>query len=221
MSQTTAKRKAQPRPFRLKKPCHHCPFRSDVPKYIRPERAQEIAESLYAGAEFPCHQTTEHVEHEDGSGETVATKRSAFCAGALITMEREGYSNQMVRVGERLGLHDHERLDMDAPVYDSLTEWVRSYRVIPTVTTDYGEVLELEHCGVVAEDCEDPAGYSMGGGAVENLDEPTCDPTKGCSSCGATMCIACTAEDLNESGYPICVYCAETPEYPEDEESDD
>lgn len=202
------------RPYRLKGPCAKCPFRSDIPKYLRPERAQEIADALYGGAEFPCHQTTETVEHEDGSETRERMATSAFCAGALITMEREGFSNQMVRISERLGLYDPEALKMDAPVYDSLAEWVDSYRETPTVTITHSdgttEVLEMEHCGVVTEDCEDPPGYSMGGGVARSTIEPTCHPVDDCCNhCGNPMCTACRAGENTEHGYPQCRYCAE------------
>ena len=33
--------------------------------------------------------------------------------------EKEGQPDQMMRISERLGLYDHSKLDMDAPVYDS------------------------------------------------------------------------------------------------------
>lgn len=203
----------QVRPFKLKRPCKNCPFRSDIPKYLREERVQEIADSLYDGAEFPCHETTEHVEGPDGWEERIAVPTSAFCAGALITMEKEGYSNQMVRIGERLGMFNVDDLIMDSPVYDSLEEWVASFRQIPTVTITNSdgttETLEYEHCGVVAEDCEDPPGFAMGGGVARSTAEPTCNPIEDCCThCGTTMCTACRAEDT-EDGYPQCKYCAE------------
>ena len=188
-------------PYRLKAPCKNCPFRSDIPKYLRPERAKEIADSLYRGAEFPCHQTTEEVEEEDGHAERVATAKSAFCAGALITMEKEGFSNQMVRISERLGLYDHTTLKMDAPVYDSLSEWVASYR------EDESEG-DLVHCEVVAPDCEDPPGWSSGGGVALSTDDPQCDPEDGCVECGNAMCGACDSGKSNQYGR-ICTYCAQ------------
>lgn len=201
------------RPFKLKRPCKNCPFRSDIDKYLRPERVAEIAESLYDGAEFPCHETTEHFEGEDGWEERLVTSTSAFCAGALITMEKEGFSNQMVRIGERLGLFNVEDLKMDSPVYDSLAEWVASFRESKTVEVSFNgitEVLEMEHCGVVTEDCEDPPGYSMGGGVAHSTAEPTCHPIDDCCAhCGNTMCSACRAAENTEDGYPQCRYCVE------------
>jgi hypothetical protein len=194
----------------LRTPCTHCPFRSDIPKYLTEDRARGIANSLRHGGSFPCHKTTELVEDDEGNEDLVETSRSKFCAGAAITMEKEGFSNQMIRVLERINHSDPTLLDMDAPVYASLTDWVRSYAPdVPTVTTKDGEVLPYEHCGVVGDDCVDPAGYGFGGGAVENDEEPTCNPlTDECCACGNLMCSECRS-DRTEDGHALCVNCAE------------
>lgn len=191
-------------PYRLKKPCPPCPFRSDVEKYLRADRAKEIADALYDGAGFPCHNTTEDAEDEDGMGIRVETEKSAQCAGALITMEKEGYSNQQVRIAERLGMYDPTALAMDAPVYDSLAEWAQSYEPVPFVMID-GEKVEYEYCGICDYSCENPAGYGMGGGAARNTDPPACHPVNDvCNMCGTPMCPACTSETPN-----LCAGCEE------------
>lgn len=61
-----------------------------------------------------------HMVHDSRWGST-------HCAGALITMEREGSFNQMMRIGERLGFYDPADLAMDAPVHDSLADWVATH----------------------------------------------------------------------------------------------
>lgn len=109
------------RPFALKRPCGDCPFRSDRPAFLDRDRAQEIADSLEADASFHCHKTLDY-DTEDGSGEV--TDSSKHCAGALIILEREESPNQMMRIGERLGMYDRDLLDMDAPVHESLSAWV-------------------------------------------------------------------------------------------------
>jgi hypothetical protein len=76
------------------------------------------------GRSFHCHKTLSY-ESEDGTGEV--TGESKHCAGALITMEREGFANQMMRIGERLGFYDPAALVMDSPVYDSLAVWVAAH----------------------------------------------------------------------------------------------
>lgn len=112
------------RPFALKRPCGNCPFRSDQAPFLDRERAKDIADALLADASFHCHKTVSY-DAEDGSGEVTAD--SKHCAGALITMEREGFANQMMRIGERLGIYDPAALATDAPVHNSLADWVASH----------------------------------------------------------------------------------------------
>jgi hypothetical protein len=201
---TTTARKSG---YALTTPCHNCPFRNDIDPYLRAERAREIAASLRNSGEFTCHKTVTFGDDDD-EPQPVHTGREQQCAGAAIILEKEGMPGQMMRISERLGLYDRDRLDMQAPVYESLTAWVHAQDggTIPTVIVD-GEVLEFEHCGIVAEDCEDPAGYGGSGGAWENDEPPTCHPIDDCCSwCGSPMCSACRADDDR------CVTCAEDDE---------
>jgi hypothetical protein len=197
--------------YSLTAACAKCPFRTDVPKYLRPERAREIARSIQGGSDFPCHVTTVQSEDEDGMGrleDKVGVSR--VCAGAIATMEREGNPNQMLRIAERIGLYNPEKIiAADLPVYDSLNNWVRSYfqEPTPTATVD-GEILEYEHCGVVGEDCEDPAGYAYGSSVEDNDDEPTCNPFEdNCYSCGNLACAACRSDQWDDDD-KACVHCA-------------
>ncbi|WP_427007075.1 hypothetical protein [Pseudarthrobacter sp. H2] len=112
------------RPFALKRPCGNCPFWSDGTPFLDRERARDIADSLHADASFHCHKTLQYGS-EDGTGEV--TEDSKHCAGALITMEREGHANQMMRIGERLGFYDPSAMAMDSPVHDSLAERVATH----------------------------------------------------------------------------------------------
>lgn len=199
-------------PYTLSEACGNCPFRCDNPTYLREERAREIAQSLREGATFYCHQTVDYTEDEEGEATNVIGPRARACAGSLIVMEKEGFSNQMVRIGERLGLYDATRLNMDSPVHPSLTEWIRAHGSTPTSTDEDGEEVEFEHCGIVAQDCEDPAGFSGYGGAFANDEEPTCNPlTDSCQHCGSVMCPACTAsvEGEGKAIYKTCAHCAE------------
>lgn len=172
--------------FKLIRPCAKCPFRTDVPGYLRRERAQEIAESVANGAEFPCHETTV----DDGDDNLIAGENSQFCAGALITMEKAGGANQHMRIAERLGVYDAERLDMEAPVYGSLHEFVNHH----------GDGEEPECCSVVNVDCEAPAGLLVGGFVVAA--EVTGEVHE-CPTCGEPVCGACSVADGR------CYYCSE------------
>lgn len=198
--------------YTLKSPCANCPFRNDNPTYLREERAREIAASLRSGSTFYCHKTVDYVEDpEDDGTEGRIGSRGRACAGALATMEKEGTPHQMVRIAERLGIYDPSVLDMDSPVYDSLTEWVRAHGSTPTAVVD-GEEVEYEHCGVVGPDCVDPAGYGGYGGTWTNDEEPTCHPVEDtCQHCGNTVCESCVAEveDAGGTAYKTCVNCVD------------
>lgn len=116
-------------PFRLKKVCTDCPFRADKEFHgLDPERVSDIAQSLRDGASFHCHATLDYSRAEEiGDDEeplSPVVKKSQFCAGALATMEQGGEANQIVRIGERLGLYDSEEFDWESqPVFEGLDEW--------------------------------------------------------------------------------------------------
>lgn len=103
--------------YSLRGPCSNCPFRSDKPFYLDPDRVDEIADAILADASFTCHKT---VDYDD---EPFVGERGRECGGEMVTLEREGRANQGMRIAERFGFYDRERLDMDAPVYDSIDEW--------------------------------------------------------------------------------------------------
>lgn len=99
----------------LRRPCKHCPFRSDIRRYLQPERYLSIARSLVdLGESFTCHETN---DFDDETGDAVVTSRSKACAGAMIWLQHQNRPNQCMQVMERLGAFDPSRLDMKAPVY--------------------------------------------------------------------------------------------------------
>lgn len=112
-------------PYGLTTPCKDCPFRTDIKPYLRPGRLEEIQEGLERG-EFPCHKTTTLEDDPEGGSRRTNTNKEMHCAGALILKEKLGESSQMMRIAERLGLYDHTKLDMDAPVYDSWEEMIEA-----------------------------------------------------------------------------------------------
>lgn len=113
-------------PFRLKKVCSNCPFRSDREFHgLREERVRALGQALKDGAIFHCHKTVKYDEDEETGKETHNLEKSQFCAGALATIIKGGHANMTVQVGERLGLRDPDEFDHEAqPTYDSLDEWV-------------------------------------------------------------------------------------------------
>lgn len=112
--------------FDLTRPCGNCPFKTRPYFPLHPGRRQEIADSLLNGGSFACHKTT----GEDDEGDACETPDSKFCAGALITLAKQGdlYAPQMVRIAARLKLFDESKLNLKAPVYDSLDAFVEDQR---------------------------------------------------------------------------------------------
>lgn len=111
-------------------PCDNCPFRLDRPGFIPPARGREIAQTLAAGGSFDCHKTLDY-SGDDEEGEPRRTRKSQWCAGALIFLEHNGGAerNQMVRISQRLGmLGDLDELDMAAPVPRRLSTWLAHLR---------------------------------------------------------------------------------------------
>lgn len=107
----------------MKTPCPHCPFRTDIRGYLRPERMEEIIDALLDGGTFTCHKTTVPDE-EDGM---VDGPNAQHCAGALIFLEHQERPNQMMRIAERLGFYDRTKLDMEAPVPDCEYELIEHH----------------------------------------------------------------------------------------------
>lgn len=174
-------------------PCEHCPFRNDLPEgYLGPERIQEIASSLFRGESFPCHQTTESAEDEDGFSDRVASSDSQQCAGAEIFLLKQGMSTQLGRIAARLGLA--AELDMDSPVCGSVREML--------IAHGHGEATEVEPCHVANAGCEAPAGMLIQGGVVDGTEaaEHTCD------GCGEAVCANCSE---TRNGERFCAYCLE------------
>lgn len=200
-------------PYALRKPCAACPFRTDIDFPLRSGRAREFADQIRGGWEFPCHKTTVEGEPDEEGGSTMESgPGTKACAGALIVQEKEGRINQMMRVAERLGMYDASRLDMDAPVFGSLSEWVRAKSGgVQQVKDPYSEeMLDFEHCDIVSDDCQDPAGFMSDGGVAENDEAPTCNPVEdGCSACGGLMCEGCRATPNDDPDGPLCVNCKE------------
>lgn len=112
--------------FHLRRPCPHCPFRSDGHPYLVGARAQELADALKFGNWFGCHETT---ESDEESGESMCTDDTEHCAGAMILLEKIGWPSQAMQLSERLqyprnAFYDPNRLDMEAPVFNTLEEFV-------------------------------------------------------------------------------------------------
>lgn len=186
-------------PYTLKSPCKDCPFRADNKFFLTPERAQGIMDESYEDSNFYCHKTLDY-SSDDGEGQL--TSKSRVCAGFLVTMEKEGRANQPTRIAERLGLYDRAEMDLNAPTYDSMSEWVRSH----SPESVEGDKEDLEHYDVVGPHCSDPAGFLRNGEVFDNPSPPACSTY--CSVCESPMCPECTELDGGDDGGPACVQCA-------------
>ena len=93
--------------YTLTTPCDECPFLRD---------SGFTFESLeaHASGEFPCHKACK-VEEDTGNF-VPRSDKTPHCAGALIFLEKQGKSHQMMRICERLGMYDASKLDMNANV---------------------------------------------------------------------------------------------------------
>jgi hypothetical protein len=116
--------------YDLRRPCTHCPFRTDPAGFLHPKRAREIVQDLQRGVAFACHNTAE-LDPDDDSV-LVATNRSHFCAGAMIALIRQhGSPNWPMLLAQRLGRLDLSKLDMSAPVGD-LNDFLATHSAQPS-----------------------------------------------------------------------------------------
>jgi hypothetical protein len=120
--------------YALKRPCANCPFRHDIPPFLRSDRAEDILATLDSGGTFACHKTVEYADDDDGDTISVNEQDQQHCAGALILMEHQHdgrgdgpgcHKNQMARFASRFSGFNPNELDMEAPVfvsYDAMIE---------------------------------------------------------------------------------------------------
>ncbi|MDA4131836.1 MAG: hypothetical protein OK454_01745 [Thaumarchaeota archaeon] len=193
--------------FDLKRPCPKCPFRQDIPGYLHGERAREIAEVLARGGTFACHQTTVEAPEDDENfgGEMMEGPKSQMCAGSMIALMQSGGPNQIMRVAERVGGFDPDKLDRTKSKVGSLSDFVAHH-----AGEDEGEE---ECCSIVDSGCEHPAGIMMEGTILPAEEKEETTP---CQDCGEYVCENCSEEAVE--GGRVCNSCAE---YNDDEEDED
>lgn len=88
--------------FDLKQPCNDCPFIKNgrMHNSLGEGRMSEIVEYVRDDRTFECHKTVYNNNVE-----------AQHCAGALLFMEQSSERpNQPMRIAERLGLYDHNKL---------------------------------------------------------------------------------------------------------------
>lgn len=114
--------------FTMTAPCSHCPFRSDIPGYLRRGRAAEIVRAMIEdGQTFSCHETTVSDEDEDGSPARREVDTTQHCAGAMILLEKLGVPNRGMFLAVRFEMYDPTRLRMASPVFDTAEEFIEHH----------------------------------------------------------------------------------------------
>src|SRR5687768_14734677 len=103
--------------FDRKSPCRTCPFRIDEPglRGLGADRAEEIVESLMNHGTFTCH---------GDLGKSLSKRQ--HCVGAMLMLEKIDRPNQMMRIGERIGVYDRTKLRGANEVFDDFDDWVEA-----------------------------------------------------------------------------------------------
>lgn len=108
--------------FDLKRPCKACPFRTDRPGYLDPERAAEIATSLMDDdySWFGCHETT----IADDNGDLHCGDETQHCQGALQFLLGTTGLNIASRIAVLTGELKLDEVDRSVPVANSKKAFV-------------------------------------------------------------------------------------------------
>lgn len=137
--------------FDLTRPCGNCPFRSDKPFHMRPDRVREILGGEHGRAwwptpSFPCHKTIEYGEDENGDEKITISATAQQCAGVMAILHRENRPNDTMQIAERLGLWNPATLDPAAPFYKSTEDAIRGQEMIFTSTYGIGKRMTEYQC---------------------------------------------------------------------------
>ena len=92
--------------YKLTTPCKSCP-------YLIGSGFTWASLKLHASGEFGCHNVC---DLNDETGTYEPHHKTPHCAGALIFLEKQNAPHQMMRICERLGMYDRNKLNMNALV---------------------------------------------------------------------------------------------------------
>lgn len=112
--------------YKLMTPCAHCPFRFDIPGFLHPDKAEDIANDVLRGSgSFPCHKTLEWIDDNTDEGlESRQTETTQMCAGAMIFAEHCEEWGQMLRIAERMRWYDPAKLALNAPIHTCIEDMI-------------------------------------------------------------------------------------------------
>ena len=116
--------------YDLKRPCRHCPFRTDETaiRFQCRERAEEIEEGAYRNG-FPCHKSADLIETDDingGQDGYALGENTQHCVGYIIMQFKSGMAyGGWPGIGndEELVEHLEAQIDWDAPVFENDEEF--------------------------------------------------------------------------------------------------
>ena len=118
--------------YDLKRPCLHCPFRTDdtAIRFASINRALDIWASAYFHG-FPCHNAADYVEEDPTSGIQSGYymgEDSQHCGGSIIMLLKLYRGSPWPGIGDDQRRADWlaARVDMNAPVFDDLDEFLRA-----------------------------------------------------------------------------------------------
>ena len=99
----------------LTRPCDDCPFLRKGGIRLHLSRISEIAKT---DGFFLCHKTVTDCDAEDEERPRTGRDNEKMCAGLMILREKIEHPNQMMRIAERLGMYNPERLMADPSAID-------------------------------------------------------------------------------------------------------
>ena len=109
--------------FDLKRPCVDCPFRKGHGELfgLSRKRLREIKHGLA----FQCHHTVDYDNFDDP--EKRSGDRPQQCAGLMAVLWREGATNTIMQLAERLRGVDFRDLDPNREAYETWNDVLRAH----------------------------------------------------------------------------------------------
>lgn len=107
--------------FTIKRPCEHCPFRSDVHPFLRraPQIAKQMKDDHYW---FACHETT-----GVSKGKRVRRSDQSHCMGLAAVLWSMGMPNIAMRLALSFKMITVAQLEAPKNTFRSLTEFVQHH----------------------------------------------------------------------------------------------
>jgi hypothetical protein len=109
--------------FHLKRPCENCPFRKGVGETF--ELSRPRLREIFNQSAFQCHKTIDYDNFDDPHKR--AGDHPQQCAGLMAVLAREGKTNNIMQIAERLGHLDLAKLDPRNEAYSSWREVLKAH----------------------------------------------------------------------------------------------